>query len=115
MAIIKFDKEKLFDFIREIKQKSPRIQCHYFIESDFKYRDENGKMSRWFLRGWCVPTDALTASDVILKEVKVRSENKYQYYLMFTTERTNRDVIRYILDDRYLEAIGIERKEKRRM
>ncbi|OQA46660.1 MAG: hypothetical protein BWY47_01622 [Bacteroidetes bacterium ADurb.Bin302] len=107
MAIIKFDKEKLFDFIREIQQKSPRNQSHYYIESDFKYKDENGKMSRWFLRGWCVPTDALTADDVILKEVKVKSENKYQYCLMFTSRE---DVIRYILDDRYLEAIGIERR-----
>lgn len=107
MAIIKFDKEKLFNFIREIQQKSPKIQCHYYIESDFKYRDENGKMHPWLLRGWCVPTDVLTASDVILKEIKVRNENKYQYCLMFTG---NQEVIRYILDDRYLEAIGIERK-----
>ena len=107
MAIIKFDKEKLFNFIREIQQKSPRNQSHYYIESDFKYKDENGKMSRWFLRGWCVPTDALDADNVILKEVKVKSENKYQYCLMFTGSE---EVIRYILDDRYLEAIGIERK-----
>lgn len=112
MAIIKFDKEKLFDFIREIQQKSPKTQCHYFIESDFKYKNENGKMSRWFLRGWSIPKEVLTASDIILKEVKVKSENKYQYYLMFTGCE---EVIRYNLDDRYLEAIGIKRKEKRRM
>lgn len=107
MAIIKFDKEKLFDFIRELKQKSPKTQCHYYIESDFKYKDENGKMSRWFLRGWSIPTEILTTSDVVLKEIKVRSENKYQYCLMFTECE---QVIRYILDDKYLEAIGIERK-----
>lgn len=111
MAIIKFDKEKLFDFIREIKQKSPRNQSHYYIESDFKYRDENGKMSRWMFGGWCVPTEALDADDIILKEVRIKSENKYNYYLIFTDPISScEQVIRYILDDRYLEAIGIERK-----
>lgn len=111
MAIIKFDKEKLFDFIREIKQKSPKVQSHYYIESGFKYKDENGKMSSWKFGGWCVPTDVLDADDIILKEVRVRSENKYNYYLMFTDTIVGEEqVIRYILDDRYLEAIGIERK-----
>lgn len=111
MAIIKFDKEKLFNFIREIQQKSPKNQSHYYIESDFKYKDENGKMSRWIFGGWTIPTDALDADDIMLKEVRVKSENKYNYYLMFTDTIVGEEqVIRYILDDRYLEAIGIERK-----
>lgn len=111
MAIIKFDKEKLFDFIRAIQQKNPRNQSHYYIESDFKYKDENGKMSRWVFGGWTVPTDALDADDIILKEVRVKSENKYNYYLIFTDTIVGEEqVVRYILDDRYLEAIGIERR-----
>lgn len=114
MAIIKFDKEKLFDFIREIITKNPRLQSHYSLENQFKYRDKDGKMSCWLHGGWSVPTDALDADEIMIKEV--RTENKYEYYLMFTEIAVGEEqVIRYNLDDRYLEAIGIERKEKRRM
>jgi hypothetical protein len=47
---------------------------------------------------------------------EVRTENKYQYYLMFTENVADcEQVIRYNLDDRYLEVIGIKRKDKRRI
>ena len=113
MAIIKFNKEKLFDFIRNIITKNPREQYHYSLESQYRYKDKDGKMSRWLYGGWSVPTDVLDSDDIKIKEV--RTETKYNYYLMLTeTVVGSEEVVRYNLDDRYLEALGIERKELKR-
>lgn len=112
MAIIKFDKKKLVDFIERIK--SDEKGYRYALMGEWKYkRRDTGKFGAWHYIGWSLPDKD---EDYRLKEV--RTKDKYKYYIMFSKSYIENDGYvretqqRYELRDEWLEALGIERRQR---